>query len=370
MRRILPLLLVLLVIGAFGWTMKFLYQRSQKEPVVFKTESPAKADIVKKTVATGALVPRREVAIKPRVSGVIEELFVKPGDLVKEGSEIAKIKLIPDIATLNQAEATVTQARINLKSAEKELKRAEGLLQKELIAEAEFSKSQLAYELARSELSSAEANLQILKEGASSGKGKISNLVTSTVGGMILDAPVKQGESVIESNTFNDGTTIVTVADMDDMIFQGKVDESEVGRLKEGMELEIKIGALQDQLIKGKLEYIAPKGAAQEGTIQFEIRASITSKGDNFIRANYSANADIVLDRREKVLAIDEKLLQFEKGKPFVEVEVGPQQFEKRFIEVGLSDGAKIEVKSGLDEAAKVKNPITTEEKGKKKERG
>jgi HlyD family secretion protein len=362
MRRIIPLFIMLVVIGAFGWTMLFLYEKSQAKPVVYKTLKPAKANIVKKTVATGAIVPRREIAIKPRVSGVIDVLHVKPGDLVKEGAEIAKIKIIPDIVSLNQAERAVEQARINLKSAEKELSRAEALFAKELISEAERARSQLAYDLAKSELTSAESNLQLIKEGASRGKGKISNIVTSTVAGMVLDAPVKEGESVIESNTFNDGTTIITVADMADMIFQGKVDESEVGRLEEGMELEIKVGALQDEVLKGELEYIAPKGVSQEGTIQFEIRARIVDKGKGaFIRANYSANADIVLERRENVLAIDEKLVQFEEGKPFVEVEVGPQKFEKRFIEVGLSDGVKIEVKGGLDEDTALKDPVAAE---------
>lgn len=365
MRRIIPLFIVLVVLGAFGWTMRFLYQKSQTQPIVYKTASPKKTNIVKKIVATGAIVPRKEVALKPKVSGIIETLYVLPGDFVKNGQEIAKIKITPNIVNLNQAQAALSQAQIRLTNAEKEKKRNEDLLAKELISEAEYSRAVLAYELAKSEVASAASNVQIIKEGSARGSGSLStNVVTSTVEGMVLDSPVKEGESVIESNAFNDGTTIVTVADMGDIIFKGKVDESEVGRLKEGMELEIKVGALQDKTLKGKLEYISPKGADNEGNIQFEIRASITDKGDAFIRANYSANANIVLERRDDVLAIEEKLLQFEEGKPFVEVETAPQQFEKRFIEVGLSDGIKIEVKSGLKEGVKVKDPVLPKGKG------
>ena len=358
MRRIIPLLIVLLVLGGFGWTMNFLYKKSQTKPVVYKTGSPKEADIIKKIVATGAIVPRKEIALKPRVSGVIEALYVQPGDLVKNGAEIAKIKITPNIVNVNQAQSALAQAQIRLTSAEKEKKRSEDLLKQGLVAETEFSRSLLAYNLAKSEVYSAASNLQLIKEGASGGSGKnASNVVTSTVEGTVLDAPVKEGESVIESNTFNDGTTIVTVADMNDIIFKGKVDESEVGRLKEGMELEIKVGALQEKVLKGTLEYIAPKGADTEGTIQFEIRAKITDTDGALIRANYSANANIVLERRDKVLSIDEKFLQFNEGKPFVELEVGPQKFEKKTIEVGLSDGVKIEIKSGLTKDSKIKDP-------------
>jgi HlyD family secretion protein len=362
MKKIIPVLIVLMILGGFGWTMNFLYQKSQTKPVVFKTSSAKEADIVKKIVATGAIVPRKEIALKPRVSGVVEVLYVQPGDAVKTGAEIAKIKIIPNVASVNQAQAALTAAQIRLDNAQQELKRNQDMLSKGLIAEAVVNQTKLTYDLAKSEVFAAGAQLKILKEGATSGKGA-TNIVTSTVDGVVLDAPIREGESVIESNTFNDGTTIVTVADMNDIIFKGKVDESEVGRLKEGMELEIKVGALQDKVLKGKLEYIAPKGADTEGTIQFEIRAKITDTADALIRANYSANANIVLERRDKVLALDEKLLQFDDGKPFVEIETGPQKFEKRTLEVGLSDGIKIEVKSGITSKDKIKDPSPPKER-------
>jgi HlyD family secretion protein len=187
-------------------------------------------------------------------------------------------------------------------------------------------------------------------------------VVTSTVDGMVIDVPVKLGVSVTESNNFNPGTTIASVADMGDMIFQGKVDESEVGKVKEGMKLKIKIGAIENQEFDGDLEYIAPKGVQAEGAIQFEIKASIVPREGVFIRAGYSANADIVLERRDKVLAVREALLQFEDEKPYVEVETAPQIFERRDVKVGLSDGLNIEILGGIDKDAKIKKPQTEEE--------
>jgi HlyD family secretion protein len=358
MRKAVPIAIGALLVLLFGGTLLFLYKKSQAEPVVFATESPFRASIVKKTVATGSLVPRREIEIKPRVSGVIETLFVEPGQAVKKGQEIARIKIIPNMVSLNSAESNVNAARIAFDNAKKELARYETLYKQQLISETEVARWRLDYELKRQELSSASSNLQLVKSGAAKGAGKVSNVVLSEVDGMVIDVPVKEGTSVIETNNFNPGTTIALVADMNDMIFQGKVDESEVGKIKEGMKLEIVVGAIEKEKIEGTLEYIAPKGVAVDGAIQFEIKAAIKPVPDLFIRAGYSANADIVLDRRDQVLAINESLLQFDPDKkPFVEVEVGEQKFEKRPVEVGLSDGVKIEVRKGLDEKMRIKRP-------------
>jgi HlyD family secretion protein len=360
MRRALPIILGAFLLCMFAGTLIFLYKKSQADPIVFETETPTTATIVKKTVATGSLVPRREIEIKPRVSGVIEKLFVEAGNPVEAGQEIARIKIIPNVVSLNQAESAVSAARISFDNARKELARSQTLNKQDLISEIELSRQQLEFELRKQELASATSNLQLVKSGASKGSGKVSNVVTSTVAGMVIDVPVKEGTSVTETNNFNPGTTIALVADMGDMIFQGKVDESEVGKIVVGMPLEIVVGAIEKQKIKGTLEYIAPKGVEVEGAIQFEIKASITPVADLFIRAGYSANADIVLDKAENVLAIQEALLQFDKsGKPFVEVEVGDQRFEKRAVEVGLSDGVQIEIKKGLDKAARIKKPPT-----------
>jgi HlyD family secretion protein len=300
-------------------------------------------------------VPRKEVAIKARVSGVVEKLNVEPGQYVKDGALLARIQIIPDLVKVNQAEGYVRAARIGFDSSKKEMERFEQLREESAISDAEYSKQEATFKLREQEVDAAENNLQLLRVGASKRAGKVSNLVHSTVGGMVLDVPVKEGGSVIEANTFNEGTTIAAIADMNDIIFQGRVDESEVGRLKEGMPVSITVGALDDQRFDAKLEYISPKGQAKEGTIEFEVRAAVKLNPGVFVRSNYSANADIILDRRDKVLSINEAWIEYEKGKAFVEVETAPQRFERRPIEVGLSDGIWVEVKSGLDKETRVK---------------
>jgi HlyD family secretion protein len=370
MKRLVPFLIVVLIIGVFAGTLLFLYRKSQEQPVVFEIQQPLVTDIVKKTVATGSLVPRQEIEIKPRVSGVISKLYVEPGQVIAKDALIADIQIIPDMLDLNRAEAAVSSARINFENAKRELERNRGLFERKVISDAELSRFQLDFELRKQELSTASNNVALIKNGAISRSQKVSNQVRSTVVGMVLEVPVEEGESVIESNTFNAGTTVATVADMTDMIFLGRVDESEVGKLREGMELSILIGAIEDERLRGKLEYIAPKGVATEGVIEFEIRAAIEPRDGVLVRAGYSANADIVLDRRDKVLAINEGLLQFEDGKPFVEVETGPQTFEKRPVEVGLSDGINIEVLGGLEQSTKIKKPLPEGEAPDKKEEG
>lgn len=357
-KKLIPGSIGISILGGFIWTLVFLYNKSQTKPTVYKTDKPFVTDIVKKTVATGYIVPRKEIQIKPRVSGIIEKLYTEPGKLVKKGDPIAKIRLMPSMLELNRAEASLKAAQISYQNARAELARTNKLFAQKVISQVEVAKAQLEYKLRAQEVEAARNAVQLIKEGAS-GKTKVSNVVQSTVDGMVLEVPVEEGASVTETNNFNAGTTIASVADMGDLIFKGKVDESEVGKIKMGMELDIKIGALEKQRFKATLEYISPKGATEEGSILFEIRAAIKPKEKIFIRAQLSANADIVLDRRNKVLSIREGLLQFEKGKPqpFVEVEVGEQEFEKRFIETGLSDGINIEVKSGLNADTKIKKP-------------
>lgn len=358
-RRIVPLLLALGVVGAFVLTLLFLYNKSQATPQHFETVSPVSMDIVKKTVAPGALVPRREVTIKPRVSGVLEKLYVVAGQKVKDRQMLAKIQIIPNVVALNNAESAIRSAQIGLDNAQTQMKRYQQLFDQKLMNETEFNQFKLAFELKRQELETAQSNRELIKEGASKRTGKVSNIVASTVDGMVLDVPVKEGSSVIEANNFNEGTTIASIADMGDMIFQGRVDESEVGKLTEGMPVSITVGALGEQRLEGKLEYIAPKGKEKEGTIEFEVKAAVTLKPDVTVRANYSANADIILDTRKGALAIEESLVTFEKGKTFVEVEIAPQQFARREVKLGISDGINVEVISGLDAKTKIKKPLT-----------
>ncbi len=357
MKRVFSIFLIIVFVGLVGGTFWFLWSKSKKPATVFKTEQAETLDIVKKTVATGAIVPRREVEIKPKVSGVLETLEVAPGDPIRKDQVIGRIKIVPNAQGLNNAESQVRAAKIAYDNAKSELDRYQNLFNQGVASEAELAAHKNAFKVAQQELASAQSNLQLVKEGAT--RGKTSNIdVTSTVDGTVIDVPVKVGFSVIESNNFNPGTTIALVADMNDMIFQGQVDESEVGKIKEQMDLEIKIGAIQDQTFEGKLEFIAPKGKEIDGAIQFEIKASLTPKKDVFIRAGYSANADVVLDKATQVLAIREALLQFDADKkPYVEVETGKQQFERREVELGLSDGVHVEVKKGVSADDKIKVP-------------
>lgn len=357
-KRIFTILFSLGLLALFAWTLYFLFERAQTKPIVYETESPVILDIVRKAVASGSIEPRNEVAIKPRISGVVEELYVEAGQLVKQGALIAKIRIIPDAVTLNSAEASLDSAKIGLSNTKREFNRRKKLLQQSLISKAEYNEYEMAYDLKLKEVENAESNVQLIKEGVSGKGDKISNEIKATVSGMVLDVPVKEGVSVIETNNFNEGTTIAFIANMNDLVFLGKVDESEVGKISEGLDLEIKIGAIENRVFKGKLEFISPKGEENDGAIQFEIRAAIVPEDSVLIRAGYSASGDIVLERRDQVLSIQERLLHFEDDKVSVEVEVAAGNFEKRFIEVGISDGINIEVLSGIDESTRIKKPL------------
>jgi HlyD family secretion protein len=334
----------------FVVTLVWLFVQSRPVPDDVRIVEPERSDIVLKTVATGAIVPRAEIEIKSRVSGVLHALHVEPGQPVEAGQLIAEIKVIPDSATLNRAQGDVQSAKIAYDNAVVELERAQSLSDRAALSAAELQRARTDRDLAKQSFDASWRHLQIVKDGAARGGGDVgvSTEIRSTVSGMVLAVDVEEGESVTETNTFSAGTTIAAVADMSDMVFEGQVDESEVGRIREGMPLDITVGALRDRKIAGTLEYISPKGLAVDGAVQFEIRAAITPEEDLFIRAGSSANADIVLDRREDVLAVDEAALRFEGERVFVEVEVAPGRYEERDLVVGLSDGLKIEVVEGL----------------------
>ncbi len=362
MKIAIRIFVLLIILALFGGTLYYLYLKNEEKPVVFTTAKASIGNIVMKTVATGSVVPRREVDIKSRVSGIVDELYVEAGKKVSKGDIIAKVKIIPDMVRLNEAESRVNRAKISLDDAQTAYNRQKQLLEQKVVAESEFMPFQLALNNAKEELNTAENNLALIKEGATKKSGEISNtMIRATVTGTVLNVPIKVGSSVIESNTFNEGTTIATVADLGEMIFQGKVDESEVGKIKTGMEMLLSIGAIENQTFKAKLEFIAPKGVEDKGAIKFEIKAAITLSDSVFIRSGYSASADIVLDKRDSVLNIPESLVTFKKDSTYVEVETTPQTFEKRLIKTGLSDGVNIEVLSGLDTAAKIKQPVALE---------
>jgi HlyD family secretion protein len=361
MKRIIGIGAGILVLALFLGTIYFLWAKSRKPDTIYQVEKPKVASIIKKAVATGSVVPRQEVEIKPRVSGIVEEIAVEPGQLIKAGQLIARIRLVPDMVNLNNAHNRLARAQIAADNAQREYERNKSLREGGMVSVAEFQQIETAHQNAQAELEAARDNLDLIQRGTSRSSGSASNtMVRSTISGMVLEVPVEVGHSVIETNTFNAGTTIATIADMEDMIFEGRVDESEVGKLKPGMTLLLTIGAVEDQQLEATLEHIAPKGVEEEGAIQFQIRAALKPQQSVLIRANYSANADIVLDRRDSVLAINESLLQFDGDKKFVEVEVGPQQFERREIQTGLSDGIQIEVVSGLKNSDKIKGQPAT----------
>ncbi len=366
MKKVIFIIVSILIVGLLAWTLIYVYNKSQEKPVSFKTEEPYYTDIIQKTVATGSVIPRKEIDIKPVVSGIIQELLVEPGMQVKSGDVLAKIKVIPDMVTLNNAENRVERAKIERDNAMVDFERNKTLFDKGVISQADFQPFQLAKRNVEIELDAAEDNLRIIREGASKKNSATSNtFVRSTISGMVLAVPVEIGNSVIEVNNFNEGTTIATIADMSDLIFEGKVDESEVGKIKEGMDLILTIGAIENEEFEALLEYISPKGVEENGAIQFEIKAAVNLKSDQFIRAGYSANANVVLARRDSVLAINEGLVQYEdETETFVEVKTGEQQYDKRKVELGLSDGIKVQVLSGVDKGDNIKiwnQPITEE---------
>jgi HlyD family secretion protein len=354
MKRIIKYLILAVIVVVFLGTLVFLYRKSNEQPVVFKVDSPAKMTIVKKTVATGKVIPRREIEVKSQVSGVVEKLYVVAGQPVKKGTVLARIALRPSMLNVSQAESQLQSARLNLKNQAADLERYRKLVADGVISQSQFNTYSTNYDLQKEAVAAAENSVALLRTGAT--KGMVSNMIPATIDGTVLDVPNKEGAFILETSTFQSGTTLATLADMNDMIFEGLVDESEVGKLKQGMQLLLNVGALEGKPFTATLEYIAPKGVTDQGTIKFTIRAAVQLSKDLFLRSNYSANADIVLDRREDVLAINEGNLIIEGDKTFVEVESAPQQFEKREIKTGLSDGINIEVVSGLRSDEKIKH--------------
>ncbi|MCS7018947.1 MAG: efflux RND transporter periplasmic adaptor subunit [Cytophagales bacterium] len=365
---IVGLILTSFIAGTI-WLVYYFIQRSQKPVIVYRTETPFITDIIKKTVATGAIVPRREVQIKPQVSGVIEALYVEPGQQVKAGQLIAKVRVVQNLAgkntdlrAINNAENQLETARANFENARIEKQRGEQLFAQKAISQQELTRLQLEYNLRKEALATAERDLAIIQQNALQNSGRISNEVYSTLDGTVLDVPVKAGSSVVERSNFNEGTTIAVIADMNSLIFEGKIDESEVGKIKEGMLLNLTIGAIPDKTFQAQLEYIAPKGKSEEGAVKFDIRAKVLLAPGDYLRAGYSANADIVLDSRRQVLAIKESTLQFgKKDSVFVEVQTADQQFEKRLVKTGLSDGINVEILSGISKTDRLKVPDAKE---------
>lgn len=358
MKKSVTIAILLLIVIVFGGSMYYLYQKNAEDPVIYQTETPSTQTIVKKAVATGSILPLEEVLIKPNISGVIEEIFVEGGDYVKSGDLLAKIKVVPNLSALNDAKNAIDEAKISLDDQMRNLERQTTLFGKGVISKTDMERAQVTYDQAKQAYAAANKRYDIVKTGTTSGLTNAANtMIRATVSGMVLEVPVEVGNQVIESNNFNEGTTIAAIADVDKMIFEGKVDESEVGRIKEDLPLEITVGAIEDKVFDAILDYIAPKGKEENGAIQFEIKGSLKKSDTTFIRAGLSANASIILARADSVLAVKEALVQFDGDtkKPYVEVEMADQQFERRDVELGVSDGIFVEIKSGLAATDKIK---------------
>ncbi len=350
-----------LVLLIFIGTFVFLWIKSRPQPISYEEFQPTVNDIRKTTVVTGKIEPRNEVNVKPQISGIIAEIYKEAGQMVTVGEVIARIKVIPDESQLSAAQARVRLANINVRQAQVDYQRVKTLFDKGLIAGSEYDQKRQAYQQAQEEVRSAKNNLEVVRDGvASENASTSSTMIRSTISGLVLDVPVKVGNTVILSNTFNDGTTIATVANMNDLIFRGNVDETDVGQLVTGMPMKITIGALQNETLEASLEYISPKAVENNGANQFEIKAAVHVGGGHKIRSGYSANAEIVLAQANQVLTVPESAIVFEGNNTFVYVvkTSGKEKtYEKRKVTTGLSDGIRIQIKSGLTKNEYVRGP-------------
>ena len=361
MKKYRKLIIAAVIALIFIGTFVFLWQKSQPKEIVYNEFTPKTENIQKTTIITGKIEPRNEVNIKPQISGIITELYKEAGDFVNSGDVIAKVKVVPEMGQLSSAEMRVRLAEINLKQAQTDFQREENLYKQKLVSADEYDKSKQTLEQAKHEKMAAEDALEVVRDGFSKANAKASStLIRSTISGVILDIPVKVGYSVIQVNTMNEGTTIATVANMNNLIFRGNIDETEVGQLVSDMPMKITIGALQDLKFDANLEYISPKAVESNGANQFEIKAAVKLSDGGKIRSGYSANAEIVLASAEKVLSVPESAIEFSGDSTFVYIIKGEgknKTYERTAVTTGLSDGVNIEIKKGITAKDKVRGP-------------
>lgn len=355
-------LIGLLVLGVL-WAASFFIKSNSQSITEYETFTPFISSIEKKTVATGKVIPEEEVEIKPQITGIIDKIFVEEGKTVKAGDLIAVIKVVPNEQSLYQARGRVNNAKVALSNAELDYNRNKTLFDKGVVSAQDFQNIQLAYNQAKLELENSQYDYQIILRGSAAGSGGANTNIRATVNGTILEIPVEEGDQVIQSNNFNDGTTIASIADLGKMIFEGQVDEGEVGKLEVGMPLTITLGAVENKELNAKLKFIAPKGIEEAGAVKFKIEGDVDVNDDFLIRAGYSANASLTLEKKDSIMVIPEALLQFDRetNKPYVEIATGEQKFERRDIEIGISDGINVEIVSGLEENDEIKQWNKTE---------
>ena len=361
MKKYLQLAVAAIIALVFVGTFVFLYRKSRPKETVYNKFVSKRADIRKTTVITGRIEPRDEVSVKPQISGIITQLYKQAGDRVDAGEVIARVKVIPDMGQLSSAEARVRLAEVNLAQARVDHQRMQNLYKKQLVSDDAYDKVHQSLVQAEEEKAAATDALEVVRDGVSRRNAKASStLIRSTISGVVLDVPVKVGNTVVLSNTFNDGTTIASVADMNDLIFRGNIDETEVGRLVQGMSMRITVGALHDLAFDATLEYISPKAVEQGGANQFEVKAAVRVEGDVYMRSGYSANAEIVLEEADKVLSVPESAIEFSGDTAFVyvlEPGTSPKVYRRTRVETGLSDGVDIEIRSGVEEGQTVRGP-------------
>ena len=363
MKKVIKYIVLALVAVVFVGTFVFLYKKSRPEEIRYQELTASKQDIARTTVLTGKIVPRNEVNIKPQINGIIAEIYKEAGQMVQQGEVIARLTVIPDMNSLSAAQSRVRLSEINLKQAQTNFDREKALFEKNLISAEEYEKTEQALSQAKEEYAASQESLEVIRDGVSSKNATSSStLIRSTITGLILDIPVKVGNSVIQANTLNDGTTVATVANMNDLIFEGQIDETEVGSLYEGMPLTITIGALRDYTFDANLEYISPKAVESNGANQFKVKAAVKVDSEHTIRSGYSANAQIELEKKESVVSVPESTLEFEGEDVYVYTKSQDGTYQKTKITTGLSDGMNIEVKDGLSEGDTVRGPRLIED--------
>lgn len=343
-----------IIIGTFV----YLYLNSQPKEDVYETVEPTTTDIVKSTVLTGTIEPRDEINVKPQISGIIVEINVEAGTMVKTGDILAKIKVVPDDSQLSSAQSRIETAKIALADAKTRHERNTTLYAKKVISREDFEATAVEVQKAQAELTAANDAYLIVRDGVSPNNATGSNtLVRATTSGLVLDVPVKVGTSVIQANTMNDGTTIATIADMSNLIFKGNVDETEVGNLSVGQEMNITVGALPDLELGATIEYISPKSTNTSGANTFEIKAAIVVPDNVNLRSGYSANASVILAKAEKTLAVPESVVEFAGDSTFVYVQTDSlgRQFDRRSVKTGISDGINIQILGGIDSKVKLR---------------
>lgn len=359
MKKNFRILLWVIIALAFIGTFVFLFVNSKEKPTVYEIVTPDTGTIEQTTVLTGSIEPRDEILIKPQISGIITKINVKPGDMVHEGDVIAVIKVIPDASMLSEAESRVEVARIALDDARLKHERNTMLYERKVISREEYENTEAALDKANAELEAARDAVNIVKQGVSRYNASEANTqVRATITGLVLDVPVKVGSSVIQANTFNDGTTIATVADMNNLIFKGTADETEVGSLSVGMPATITVGAIPDFSAEASIEYISPKGTQSNGANTFEVRTAVSGDTDNNLRAGYSANATVAIKRTGNVMRVPESIVEFSGDSTFVYVltdSIPNQTFRRTQIVTGTSDGLNIEVKSGIESTTRLR---------------